>query len=226
MHNPASATLRAEHIFAKDNYETPAHIWRHAIATHGLNRDAHASSLNAVLPAYDTRDDPGPRPGQRYWLNPAFGVHCGGIGRVLEAYVWQKGCTVVALLPALLHTDWWHDYVMHADAIYYLRNKVRFSNPFLDETKADYFYSFVIVCWEATRAAGPAPWEPLSLPPLTCEGAESDAAQVLRVRRCTACGKYRVLPRHQPEQGGVFVCSGLADPMFASCDAPCPVWLL
>jgi hypothetical protein len=28
--------------------------------------------------------------------------------------------------------DWWHEYVMRADALFYLRNKVRFGNPFLD----------------------------------------------------------------------------------------------
>ena len=33
---------------------TFANIWRHAVATFSLDRDAHASSLNAVLPAYDS----------------------------------------------------------------------------------------------------------------------------------------------------------------------------
>ena len=185
MHNPTTCSLRIERVVAKDNYETPARIWRHAIEAYRLDRDAHASSLNAVLPAYDTVDDcAGPHRGARYWLNPAFGTRCGGIGSALEALVWQDGCAVVALLPALLHTSWWHDYVMRADAIYYLRDKVRFSNPFLDEVQSDYFYSFVLVRWEAVRASRPAAWKPLELPPLRSD----DAAQKLRVRRCTACG--------------------------------------
>lgn len=106
MHSPAGADLLVERVVAKDNYETPSHIWRHAIVAHRLNRDAHASSLNAVMRDYDWRNSPGPLPGARYWLNPAFGSHCGGIGSVLEKYVWQQGCAVVALLPALLHMSW------------------------------------------------------------------------------------------------------------------------
>ena len=75
MHRPHSAALRVERVVPKDNYETPAHLWRHAVATFRLDRDAHASSLNAVLPSYDTRDAAGPQQGARYWLNPAFGAH-------------------------------------------------------------------------------------------------------------------------------------------------------
>ena len=131
MHNARSEALHVVRVTPKDCYETPAHLWRHAIAAFRLDRDAHASALNAVLPAYDTRDAPGPQPGARYWLNPAYGVRCGGIGRALAAHVWQRGCAVVALLPALLHTDWWHEYVMRADELYYLRDKVCFANPFV-----------------------------------------------------------------------------------------------
>ena len=225
MHRPASAALSVESVVAKDNYETPARIWRHAITEYGLNRDAHASALNAVLPSYDTRDTPGPRAGARYWLNPAFGVHCGGIGAALAAHVWQSECAVVARLPALLHTAWWHDHVMRADAVYYLREKVRFTNPFLDEVRGDYFYSFVLVRWEAQPATTPAAMQPLEF----CHEAsdvEPDAAQLLRIRRCCACGKYRVLPRYQPEPPQPFDCGALADTRFASCEAACPVWLL
>lgn len=91
----------------KDQYETPAWVWRFAVREFDLDRDAHASSLNAVLPRYDTPADPGPVPGSRYWLNPAYGGHCRGIGDVLAQYVWQHGCTVVALLPVLVHHQWY-----------------------------------------------------------------------------------------------------------------------
>ena len=227
MHNPKSTALHIERVNVKDNYETPPYIWRHAIDAYKLNRDAHASSLNAVLPNYDTKDETGPLPGARYWLNPAFGAHCGGIRSALESYVWQRGCAVVALLPALLHTDWWHDYVMHADEIFYLRDKVRFSNPFLDEVQADYFYSFVLVHWEAARADASPALRALELRRTHSVEEAEKGEQKLRVRRCAACGKYRVLPRHQPEMGttSVFKCEQLADVRFASCEAPCPVWL-
>lgn len=42
----------------------------------------------------------------RCWLNPAYGGKCVLISKALAEHVWQAGATVVALLPALLHTDW------------------------------------------------------------------------------------------------------------------------
>lgn len=104
--DPSAADLAIEQLNPKDQYETPAQIWRHAIATFGLTHDAHASSLNAVLPAYSTRGGEPPPDGARLWLNPAFGTRCSTIGETLAAHVWQRGCAVVAFLPALLHTDW------------------------------------------------------------------------------------------------------------------------
>lgn len=109
MYNPSTERLAVHTVNVKDQYETPAGIWRHAVTAFRLDRDAHASSLNAVLPAYDSRLELGPRQGARYWLNPAYGHRCGTIADALAAYVWQRGCAVVALLPALLHMQWWHD---------------------------------------------------------------------------------------------------------------------
>jgi len=180
LFDEGSSSLQLSTIEAKDQYETPAWVWRFAVRTYALDRDAHASSLNAVLPLYDSPSAPGPVPGSRYWLNPAYGGHCRAIGDVLARYVWQQGCAVVALLPALVHLSWWHDFVMRADAIHYLRTKLSFANPFLDVTGA-YFYSFVLVAWEPTPAQTPPRWTPLE-PPATAEDAER-----LRVRRCIVC---------------------------------------
>jgi hypothetical protein len=254
MYNPGSDALAIEELSPKDQYETPAHIWRFAVERFRLDRDAHASSLNAVMPAYATRADDGLVPGARYWLNPAYGGHCVTIAEALKAFVWREGCAVVALLPGLMHTDWyappravrsdtlatsaahavriypnprllalirWHHYVMRADALYYLRDKVRFTNPFLDEVVADYMFSFVLAVWEPTPSAVPPVMQPLDLP----RPEASDPGQLLRVRRCHVCGKYRVLPRHQSGPSEPFECASLADPQFASCSAPCPVWL-
>jgi hypothetical protein len=106
MYAPGATDLVVERLSVKDQYETPAQLWRYAIEAFSLDRDAHASSLNAVLPAYSTRLDTSIRAGARYWINPAYGGHCVTIGAALAAHVWVDGCAVVALLPALLHTDW------------------------------------------------------------------------------------------------------------------------
>ena len=128
----ASPALRIELVDARDQFETPAPVWRHAVDALRVDRDAHASALNAISSAYDSRASQGPQPGARYFLNPAYGGHCAAIGETLARYVWQDGCAVVAVLPALLHTGWWHEYVMKANSIHYLRHKLRFANPFMD----------------------------------------------------------------------------------------------
>ena len=53
LFDESSEALQVELIVPKDQYETPAEIWRAAVRMYGLDRDAHASPLNAVLPAYD-----------------------------------------------------------------------------------------------------------------------------------------------------------------------------
>jgi hypothetical protein len=82
------------------------------------------------------------------------------------------------------------------------------------------FYSFVLVVWESTRASAPPDWQPIEL----CRAADGSDEEKLRVRRCSSCGKYRVLPRHQSEPPKPFTCSALADPSVNSCAAPYVVW--
>ena len=113
MHNTNSAYLAVEMLNPKDQYETPAQLWRWAVSTFGLDCDAHASSLNAVLPAYSTRHGACLRAGARFLLNPAYGGRCVSIGDALAAHVWQRDCAVVVLLPALMHTDWCPPRRMH-----------------------------------------------------------------------------------------------------------------
>ena len=38
--------------------------------------------------------------------------------------------------------------MVRADSLSYLREKLRVTNPFFDEVAGDYFYSFVLECWE------------------------------------------------------------------------------
>jgi len=43
-------------------------------------------------------------------------------------YEWQKGKTVVMLLAARTDTKWWHDYVMQATEIRFLRGRLKFDD--------------------------------------------------------------------------------------------------
>jgi phage N-6-adenine-methyltransferase len=39
---------------------------------------------------------------------------------------WRKGCTVVLLIPSRTDTRWWHDYVMKATEIRFIKGRLKF----------------------------------------------------------------------------------------------------
>lgn len=40
----------------------------------------------------------------------------------------ERGCTVVLLIPSRTDTRWWHDHVMTADEIRFVRGRLKFGN--------------------------------------------------------------------------------------------------
>lgn len=61
---------------------------------------------------------------------------------VRKAYEqWQRGCTVVLLIPSRTDTTWWHDYVMKATEIRFIRGRLKFG----DHTVNAPFPSCIIV---------------------------------------------------------------------------------
>lgn len=65
--------------------------------------------------------------GERTYVNPPYGRE---IGKWLKKAVEESrlGKTVVCLIPSRTDTAWWHDYVMQADEIRFIRGRLRFSN--------------------------------------------------------------------------------------------------
>jgi len=64
--------------------------------------------------------------GSSTFLNPPYGSE---IGKWLST-AWLeslKGKTIVCSLPSRTDTRWWHDYVMKADEIRFLRGRLKFS---------------------------------------------------------------------------------------------------
>lgn len=59
------------------------------------------------------------------WMNPPY-------GRAIQRWIekaWlesQNGATVVALLPASTDASWWHDYVMKAAEVRFVRGRIKF----------------------------------------------------------------------------------------------------
>jgi hypothetical protein len=51
----------------------------------------------------------------KYWVQKAY-------------HQWQKGRTVVMLIPSRTDTRWWHDYIMRASEIRFIKGRLRFGN--------------------------------------------------------------------------------------------------
>lgn len=119
--------------------------------------DAAASSVNYKVATYYTQSDDSLSQdwsGNRVFLNPPY-------GRALKDWVkkayeeGQKDNTmVVMLIPARTDTKYWHDYVMKADEIRFVRGRIKFG----DETNSAPFPSAVVVfrqsAYQAPRITG------------------------------------------------------------------------
>lgn len=114
-----------------DEWGTPPEVFEPLLAEFGMDLDVCASPGRELLPCYYSPENNGlSRPWASLaacaWMNPPY-------GRTISAWVAkaveeaQRGCTVVALLPARTDTRWWHDHVIGSGAeVRFLRGRVRF----------------------------------------------------------------------------------------------------
>jgi len=64
--------------------------------------------------------------GDRNFVNPPYGRE---IGKWIEKGYWEHlmfGKVVVFLIPSRTDTRWWHDYVMKADEIRFIKGRLKF----------------------------------------------------------------------------------------------------
>ncbi len=110
-------------------WETPQGFFDILNAEFHFTLDAAASSVNAKCARYFTVADNAllcPWNGV-VWCNPPY-------GRIIGKFVrrgWemaQNGATVVMLIPARTDTRYWHEYVMKAAEIRFLRGRLYFTN--------------------------------------------------------------------------------------------------
>jgi site-specific DNA-methyltransferase (adenine-specific) len=116
-------------------WETPPDLFRQLDNEFRFALDVAASRTNALCPAYITKDrDALSRSWNGWgavWCNPPYGREIGRwVQKAFEEA--QKGCTVVMLIPARTETTYWHDYVMHAAEIRFMRGRLRFSGALID----------------------------------------------------------------------------------------------
>jgi len=64
--------------------------------------------------------------GQRSFVNPPYSELAKWVSKAHEE--WRKGKTVVLLIPARTDTRVWHDYIMDADEIRFIRGRLCFDD--------------------------------------------------------------------------------------------------
>jgi len=103
---------------ASDNWTTPSEFYLE------LNNEFHFDF--DPCPSNPTFDGLSIEWGHCNFVNPPYGR---AIVRWLEKGYseWKYGNTVVFLVPSRTDTKWWHEYIMKADEIRFIRGRLKFS---------------------------------------------------------------------------------------------------
>jgi phage N-6-adenine-methyltransferase len=122
-----------DYITPKDDWGTPQWLFDLLNQEFHFNFDAAAVCENAKcnIMSSDSLNlswykGVGMPTGGRVWLNPPYSA--GNIDKFMQkAYEEsQKGAVVVCLVPCATDTRWWHNYVMKAQEIRFIRGRVKF----------------------------------------------------------------------------------------------------
>ena len=112
---------------ARSDWETPRATFNALHEEFSFRLDVCATQENAKCDDYLSVGDNAlsvPWRGPA-WMNPPYGREIGKWVR--KAYEEsRRGVTVVCLLPSRTDTRWWHDYVMEADEIRFIRGRLHF----------------------------------------------------------------------------------------------------
>ncbi|KKK96190.1 hypothetical protein LCGC14_2665220 [marine sediment metagenome] len=133
---------------ASGEWETPQGVFDALNAEFGpFDLDPCATPENAKCPNFYTQESDGllqPWRG-RVFVNPPYGRAIGRWIQKCYAAVGQDAKLVVALLPSRTDTAWWHDYVMKADEIRFIRGRLYFTRD--DGLRARAPFPSAIVVW-------------------------------------------------------------------------------
>jgi phage N-6-adenine-methyltransferase len=109
----------------KDDWATPQALFDKLNGEFHFTLDVCALPVNAKCRRYFSPADDGLSQswtGETCWMNPPF-------GKAIEGWLKKAAAAqsvVVALVPTRTNAPWWHDYVMHAAEIRFIRKKVSF----------------------------------------------------------------------------------------------------
>ncbi|KKL11086.1 hypothetical protein LCGC14_2549350 [marine sediment metagenome] len=109
-------------------WSTPQGVFDQLNAEFGFTLDVCATHDNAKCPEYYTKEDDGLSKNWNgiCWLNSPYGREIPKW--IAKAYHEARAgrATVVCLIPSRTDTRWWHDYVMKADEIRFIKGRPKF----------------------------------------------------------------------------------------------------
>lgn len=79
------------------------------------------------------------------WLNPPYGRDIGKWVKKAYEESLNGNTTVVMLIPSRTDTSYWHDYVMKASDIHYIKGRIKFKNKVKGENTPAPFPSAIVV---------------------------------------------------------------------------------
>ena len=99
-----------------DEWQTPSTLYAH------LDTEFHFTDDPAPVGGLDglTRHW-----GERTFVNPPYSQISAWVKKSYDES--QRGCLVVMLIPSRTDTQWWHQYVMQAQEIRFIKGRLRFS---------------------------------------------------------------------------------------------------
>lgn len=136
-----------------DEWATPQDFFDRLDAEFQFTLDPCATAENAKVSVYFTAADDGLSrdwSGHRAYVNPPYGKTIGRWVQKACESARAGGALVVALIPSRTDTAWWHEHVMGAEEIRFVRGRLRFG----DGSGVAPFPSAVVV-WRAEGSSGP-----------------------------------------------------------------------
>lgn len=123
-------TLKTMFSSETDQWATPQAFFDRLNAEFNFTLDPCADDTNHKCDLYFTKEDNGLAQDWRahtVFMNPPYGRVIGDwIRKAYEES--QKGATVVALIPSRTDTTYWHEYVMKAAEIRFVRGRLKFGD--------------------------------------------------------------------------------------------------
>lgn len=121
------------------DWATPSVLYSELDAEFHFDDDPCPLGSNGIL----TDDGLAKAWGQRVFVNPPYGRQIiRWTGKALEEV--QRGKLIVMLLPCRTDTKWWHDHILRADEIRFIRGRLHFNDSEPSQSRAPFPSAIVI----------------------------------------------------------------------------------